>query len=93
MPTGVGRHAVGRTIEARTTRSQLLASASALTLSGLAAAPAHAQCMVTTGSGTAEAPASGDTIACADNLETDPILGPDASGVPVNVKRPRAASP
>lgn len=69
-------------------RTTLFATASTLAVAAFAAAPAHAQCAVTTGTGTAGSPNSGDTITCTDNLETDPILGPDATGVTLNVEAP-----
>ena len=62
-------------------------SASATALCALASAPAHAQC-VTTGPGTAEMPETGAVIECDSNLETDPILGPMANDVTVNVNGP-----
>ncbi|RYH02562.1 autotransporter outer membrane beta-barrel domain-containing protein [Salipiger sp. IMCC34102] len=69
-------------------RNSLLSHVSALALACVAPSFATAQCVVTTGTGTASSPDAGDVIDCDSNLETDSILGPDAAGVTLNINAP-----
>ncbi|MBM2575824.1 autotransporter domain-containing protein [Jannaschia sp. Os4] len=63
-------------------------SVSAAALCALGAAPAHAACTVTSGGDGMGGITSGATVTCEDNLDTEGVSAPDASGVTVDIVAP-----